>query len=143
MDALVGFHFQYDSEEQHESGRSFVIKFDVTPDERLANIIRMKDEDFDQRLTTLIDSLDINYAEEWPSGDCDLFGWLTNCHDEHGDPLKEVERVRDFFLQEGFRGGQITEMTGDEHEVFVENNHAQALLENELARLGFEVRAGF
>lgn len=143
MDAVVGFHFQYDSEAQPESGRSFVIKFDVTPDERLANIIRQKDEGFDQRLTALLDSLDINFAEDWPCGDCDLFGWLTNCHDEHGDPLKEVERVRDFFLQEGFRGGQITEMPGDEYDLFVENNHAQALLENELARLGFEVREGF
>jgi hypothetical protein len=135
MDALVSFHFVYEGSDQYPDARSFVMKFDVTPDARLAAIIRHEDEAFDERLDALMDDLDIDYAEEWPSFDADLFGWLTNCHELHGDPLVEVQRVRDFLLDEGFRGGEIVEIPYEEFLAMAKHTHTQAELEAALATL--------
>ena len=129
MDALVSFHFFYENSELYSHARSFVMKFDVTPDARLAAIIRHDDDEFDERLDALMDDLDIDYAEEWPSFDADLFGWLTNNHEDHGDPLAEVKRVRDFFLSEGFRGGEIVEIPYDHFIELAINTHTYAELE--------------
>ncbi|WP_274644531.1 hypothetical protein [Pseudomonas serbica] len=129
MDALVSFHFVYEGSDLYPDARSFVMKFDVTPDARLAAIIRHEDDGFDQRLDELMDDLDIDYPEEWPSFDADLFGWLTNNHELHGDPLEEVRRVRDFLLDEGFRGGEIVEIPYKQFLAMAAHTHTQADLE--------------
>jgi hypothetical protein len=128
MDALVSFHFAYEGNDLYPDARSFVMKFDVTPDARLLAIIRHEDDAFDQRLFALLDDLDIDFAEEWPSFDADLFGWLTNCHELHGDPLVEVRRVRDFLLDEGFRGGEIVEIPYEQFLDMAKHTHTQAEL---------------
>lgn len=129
MDALISFHFIYG-----DSGRvrSFVMKFEVTPDIRLAKRIRHEDRDFDSRLEELLDDLEIMFAEDWTTGDADLFGWLTNEQQDYGNPVVEVKRVRDFFLVEGFRGGEIVEMTGDEFKARAKHTHTRLELEKAL-----------
>jgi hypothetical protein len=129
MEAIVSFIFDYDSGPHYEDGRAFIIKFDVTPDPGLLAIANNEDDDFYSRMSDFLDELDINFAEEWTSGNCDILGWFTNCQDDHGDAKEQVVLLRDFLLTEGFRGGEITEMTHAEHEKFANNDQTQARLE--------------
>lgn len=131
MDALISFHFVYGDSDRV---RSFVMKFDVTPDVRLAKMIRHEDREFDNRLDELMDDLNIMFAEDWTTGNADLFGWLTNEHQDYGDPVEEVKRVRDF-LQEGFRGGDFVEMTGEEFETRAKQTNLMLDLEKALERV--------
>lgn len=133
MDALISFHFVYGDSDRV---RSFVMKFDVTPDVRLSKMIRHEDREFDDRLDELMDDLNIMFAEDWTTGNADMFGWLTNEHQDYGEPVEEVKRVRDFFLQEGFRGGDIVEMTGEEFEARAKQTNLMLELEEALERLG-------
>jgi hypothetical protein len=109
MDAFVGFHFMFEHGEP--AGSHYVIKFDVTPDARLAAIWKRRDDEFEARLNEFFDEELEIYGEDWETGNFDLFGWLTHDLDREDDTLLVVEKVRDFFLKEGFRGGDIIQMT--------------------------------
>lgn len=109
MDAFVGFHFMFEHGEP--AGSHYVIKFDVTPDARLAEIWKRRDDEFEARLNEFFDEELEIYGEDWETGNFDLFGWLTHDLDREDDTLLVVEKVRDFFLKEGFRGGDIIQMT--------------------------------
>lgn len=127
MDAYVSFHFMHETGDKYPEGRSFVIKFDVTPDARLAAILKRHDDDFEERLDNLFDDELEIFGEPWETNSFDIFGWLTHDQDEDDDPLPVVQQVRDFFLKEGFRGGEITELSHDEFEQIALEIHAQSL----------------
>jgi hypothetical protein len=85
-------------------------------------------------LDALLDNLDIDFAEEWRD-DRYFLGWLTNCQDYHGEALDEVVKLRDFLLAEGFRGGEIIDMTDEDFERFIEVDQTQELLEEAINSL--------
>ena len=135
MKALVNFIFMFDDSVEFPDGRIFLIEFDVTPSLKLGMRLKNQDENFLDDTAEFLDDLDINYAEDWPVGNSTSFGWLTNCHDDHGDPIQVVEKVRDYFLAEGFTGGEIREMSQAEFEDMEENDQTNALLEAAIAAL--------
>lgn len=138
MEAFVGFHFMFDYASTYPEGRHFVIKFDVTPDARLAAIWRRRDDEFEERLNGFFDDDIEIFGEDWETSNLDLFGWLTHDLDEDEDPLPVVEKVRDFFLKEGFLGGEIVEMTNDEFDKMAEECTSYSELEAALLALSAE-----
>lgn len=135
MKALATFNFQYDNTPVFENGRSFLITFEVEPSEALGLKLNEDDDEFYDRLVDMVRGLDIHFAVDWPVGNATSFGWLTNCHDEREDPLLIVQKVRDFFLAEGFSGGGIQELTEEEWATLEDNDDTNLKLLAAIAAL--------
>lgn len=127
MDAFIGFHFMFDDAEKYPDGRHFVIKFDVTPSAELAAKLDGSDRDFTERLYSLFDDEMEIFGEDWETNNFDIMGWLSHDLWEEEDPVPVLEKLRNFFLKEGLRGGEITEMSEAEFDQLALSNHAELL----------------
>lgn len=129
----VAFHFSY--EKPSAFTRSFVLKFQVEGNQRLNMISQGEDETFEDALQDCLQSMDTATTDVNISGWAELFGWSTYSQERYGDPLIEVQRLKEFFLSQGFEGGEVVEMDEAQYAAYVETDRTQKKLLQQLRKL--------
>lgn len=122
----VAFHFSYN--EPSEFTRSFVLKFQVDVNQRLNLINQGEDQAFEEALDDCLTDVNV-------SGWAELFGWSTYSQERYGDPVIEVQKLKEFFLSEGFEGGEVVEMDDAQYAAYVKTDRTQKKLLQQLRKL--------
>jgi hypothetical protein len=128
----VAFHFSYDKPSAFT--RSFVLKFQVEVNQHLNLINQGEDETFEDALQDCLQSMDTATTDVNVSGWSELFGWSTYSQERYGDPLIEVQRLKEFFLAEGFEGGEIVEMGAAQYDAYAHTDRTQTKLLQQLRK---------
>jgi hypothetical protein len=128
----VAFHFSYN--EPSAFTRNFVLKFLVEVNQRLSLISQNEDEVFDEALDDCLQSMDTATMDVNVSGWAELFGWSTYSQERYGDPLIEVQKLKEFFLSQGFEGGEVVEMDDAQYEAYVNTDRTQKKLLQQLRK---------
>lgn len=122
----VAFHFGYSKPTLFT--RSFVLKFQVEVNQRLNLINQGEDETFEDALQDCLQSMDTATTDVNISGWSELFGWSTYSQERYGDPLIEVQKLKEFFLSEGFDAGEIVEMDEAQYQAYAQTDRTQKKL---------------
>jgi len=129
----VAFHFSYN--EPSAFTRSFVLKFQVEVNQRLSLINQSEHEEFEEALDDCLQAMDTATTDVNVSGWAELLGWSTYSQERYGDPLLEVQKLKEFFLYQGFEGGEVVEMDEAQYAAYVETDRTQKKLLQQLRKL--------
>jgi hypothetical protein len=107
----VSFTFDHTPDMNQQQGMVYyILQLRAPLNEAYAKLLQ-GEGDLQGRLEDCLDELDVAVCDAGCYPDACSLGWTTYSQEQHGSALDQMEKLREFFLEEGCEGGEIVEMS--------------------------------